>query len=390
MIYQNNVDFQKYQLLNAVLHKSTAAPSAPVAGQIYYNTTNSTIYIYDASTSQWIGIGQGSVTGVLGGNGLTATPSGSTVNLDVNVDNATLEISADVVRIKDNGVTTSKINDGAVTTSKHADGSVTTIKLTDSAITFAKIQDVPTMTVIGRVIGGTGQASGITIINDNSMSGATSTNLATAGSIKAYVDASIAGIGTLIGGFAAGSATQFPGTGTTKKGDYWYVTTAGTVQGVIFQVGDMLIANQAAPSNTNPAQWIFIQGNLDQATTTILGAVVLATAAEVNTGSDANKVVTPSTLSQRTATETRTGIAAIATQAEVNAGTNDGKLITPMKLSAFMNQYISGFAGTVGNGTLTSFTLTHNLGTRDLSWTLLDLNSNNLCWTNMSFPTVNT
>lgn len=390
MIFYNNVDLNRNQLINIVLHKATTPPSSPVDGQLYYNTADNIIYYYNNTTATWIGIGLGNLTSVVGGQGLTATPSGSSVNLDVNVDNATLEIVGDIVRIKDLGVTSAKIADGAVTTVKHADASVTTIKMADSNVTFAKIQDLPTMTVIGRVAGGSGQASAITIINDNSMTSASATNLPTAGSVKAYIDAQVAGIGSLQGSFAAGTATQFPATGTTKKGSYWYATTAGTVQGIVFQIGDMLIANQDAPSNTNTAHWIFLQSNADQATATVLGMVMLATSTEVNTGTDANKVVTPATLNQRTSTETRTGIAAIATQTETNTGTNDAKLITPLKLATYMAQYVSGYAFNIGNGTLTTFTTTHNLNTKDLTYNLVDINTNKCGFTDVTFPTVNT
>ncbi|MBW1802205.1 MAG: DUF2793 domain-containing protein [Deltaproteobacteria bacterium] len=49
--------------------------------------------------------------------------------LDVNVDGASLEIDTDIVRIKDNGVTTPKINNGAVETAKIADDAVDKTKI---------------------------------------------------------------------------------------------------------------------------------------------------------------------------------------------------------------------------------------------------------------------
>jgi len=62
--------------------------------------------------------------------------------------------------------------------------------VTDGSITFAKIQDIATMKVIGRTASGSGVSSEITILDSDTMSGASATTLATSESIKAYVDAS--------------------------------------------------------------------------------------------------------------------------------------------------------------------------------------------------------
>jgi hypothetical protein len=75
----------------------------------------------------------------LGDGGLVSL--GDSVSLSVNVDDSSIEISADALRIKDLGVTTAKINDSAVTTLKISDANVTTDKLADSAVTTAKISD---------------------------------------------------------------------------------------------------------------------------------------------------------------------------------------------------------------------------------------------------------
>ena len=73
--------------------------------------------------------------------------------------------------------------------------------VTDGSITFAKIQDIATMKVIGRTASGSGVSSEITILDSDTMSGASATTLATSESIKAYVDAS--GGSTSFVGFTA-------------------------------------------------------------------------------------------------------------------------------------------------------------------------------------------
>lgn len=353
----NDLDLQQNQIVNVVIHALASAPTvpAPVDSQMYFNTGDRKLYTYRLSTTTWESVGGGSV---VGGNGLAESISGGVVTLSVNVDDSTIEIVTDVLRIKDSGVTAIKL----------ATNAVTTAKVLDAAITYAKIQNVTSMTLLGRTAAGSGVVSEVPLINDNTLATGTATNIATAASIKAYIDGLVAAVGTLIGAFNATSNTIYPGISSTKKGDYWYVSVAGTVQGTVFNVGDVLIANKVNPSTTSAADWIFLETNRDQATTAILGLVFLATNAEVQTGTDANKVVTPASLSARTATESRTGLAAIATTAIVNTGTDDTTIVTPLKMKAYVaSQLANGsYAATIGDGTTNTYVVTHGLGTLDV------------------------
>jgi len=65
------------------------------------------------------------------------------------------------------------------------------------------------------------------------------------------------------------------------------------------------------------------------------------------------------------ASETTAGKIEIATQAETDAGTDDARAITPLKLKTWSGAP-KRFQSLVGDGSNTSYTLTHNLGTRDL------------------------
>lgn len=65
------------------------------------------------------------------------------------------------------------------------------------------------------------------------------------------------------------------------------------------------------------------------------------------------------------ASETTAGRIEIATQPETDAGTDDQRAITPLKLTTWSGK-TKRYTSDIGDGSATSFTLTHNLNTRAL------------------------
>jgi hypothetical protein len=361
--FLTNLDLAKNQILNVALQNLASAPASPVAGQIYFNTTDVRIYFWDGTA--WVDV-SGDLRSVIGGSGLTATytADGDEVTLDVNVDNATIEINADTLRVKDLGITTAKL----------ADSAVTTIKINANAVTLGKIQQIAALRVLGNLSGSTADVAEVTVITD--LANASSTTLATSSAVKTYVDANIGALGNLEGGWSAASGAFPVGSSPvagTKAGDYWYVTTAGTTGGVAFNVGDVIIAKVNNASTTSAADWIQLEVNRDQATETVLGLVEIATQTETNDGVSDTTAVTPAKLAGRTATESRTGIAEIATQAETNTGTDDARIVTPLKLKTNLATY--KYAANVSVTTAGNYTVTHNLGTTDVVVRVADSNA---------------
>jgi hypothetical protein len=319
-----NLDLSKNQILNVALQNLASPPGSPVQGQIYYNTGDKAIYYWDGTA--WINV-SGDISAVLAGAGLTGGGTSGSVTLDVNVDNATIEIDNDIVRVKDLGITTAKLNDGAVTT----------IKIGANQVTLAKLAQIANNTVIGNTSGGTATPSEVTIVTD--LASASSTTLATSSAIKTYIDAQVGGLGNLEGAWNASSGTFPVGSSPvagTKAGDYWYVSVAGTTGGVAFNVGDVIIAKVNSASTTLASDWIQLEVNRDQATETVLG------------------------------------LAEIATQAETDTGTDDQRIVTPLKLKTLLDNRTGGYAANVGNGSATSYVVTHSLGTVDVIVMLKD------------------
>ena len=109
-------DLQKNELLNARIQNLASNPSGPAVGQLYYNTNDNEIRVYNGTS--WVNIG-GDITGVTAGTGLTGGGSAGTPTLNV-VGGTGITANANDIQITDGGVGTTQLAAGGVTLAKMA------------------------------------------------------------------------------------------------------------------------------------------------------------------------------------------------------------------------------------------------------------------------------
>ena len=89
------------------------------------------------------------------------------------------------------------------------------------------------------------------------------------------------------------------------------------------------------------------------------------------------------------ASETTSGIAELATQAETDAGTDDARIVTPLKLATWSGR-IKKYSVSIGDGSATSYTVTHNLASRDVHVTIYNASTYDEVLTDVTHSTTNT
>lgn len=187
---------------------------------------------------------------------------------------------------------------------------------------------------------------------------------------KAYVDSAIEGLNWKDSVRVASVATinlAAPGATidgvTMVSGDRFLAKDQSTASqnGIYVWNGAATAATRALDMNS--------AAEVEQATVTVeegtsAGATFRQTAVNVTLDTTALAWASFGT-SAPSASESTAGVIEIATQAEVDTGTDDARAVTPQKLknSKLFNK---SFAANVGDGSATSFNIDHNLGTRDV------------------------
>lgn len=161
--------------------------------------------------------------------------------------------------------------------------------------------------------------------------------------------------------------------------------TAGFDNGIYIWNGSAVPMTRALDANTFP--------ELEQAITSIEEGTSASTTYrqdQVNgtLGSSNINWITFGTVAP-SATTTTAGTARIATQTEVNTGTDATIIVTPSTLANWSGR-IKKYAISIGDGTSTSYTVTHNLGTLDVSVTVFSSSTGDEVFTDVVHATINT
>lgn len=459
--YLVSIDLSKNELQNAVIQNLATAPSSPVAGQIYYNTVDNQLYIYNGT--RWEVAGNAVLSGLLASrpaagsvdagtiyyatdtylfyysdgstwtqtNAFGSVTSQTTYGASSGNGSATTYIRSDHTHGTPSLSTTAAT---AITGAASSAGSGTTPSKDDHLHSFTPSQDLSMasykITNLGTPTSGTdaatktyadlmlpltgGTMSGVIAMGTNKITGLDTPTADADAANKGYVDGVAQGLdikgscrmatttaGTLATSFANGQVVDGV---TLVTADRILIKnqTAGSTNG-IYTVNSSGAPTRSTDANTSAevtnGMFTFIEEGTTNASTswvlTTPNPIVLGTTSLTFTQFSGAGTYTASngvlltaqnfTFAPRTNYGLQTGASGaeikLATTSGLNlstdlaVGAGNGISVLTSTVAIDTTIVVSKYAVSIGDGTATSYTVTHSLGTRDIIVSVYDNSS---------------
>ena len=335
-----DLDLGQNELQNAVIQNLASAPSNPKAGQHYFDTSTNIEYIWNGTA--WVNaMSQGDYTFQNGIEEITGRKVqikvGTNTNATVTADSSGLSVSvADaststkgVIEIATDGECTTGTSEVLAVNPKQLATKVDKLTTGPSAGTYTKV----TVNTEGQVTAGAQLVAGD--IPDISATYVTTARIGVANGV-AGLDADGKVPTSQLPSYVDDVLDTYIVSGATALSAGWLSLTDG---------------GSALTPETGKIYVVLTDGQYKNKTYRWSGSTYV----EISEAPGQ-------------ATESTPGIAAIATQAEVTTGTNDTKIVTPLKLAT----YVAGMAKTfhasntalTASGGVCTWTITNSLGTK--------------------------
>ena len=367
-LFVTDINLNKNELQNARIQGLASAPSAPVTGQVYYDTSNNTMYYYNGLASPngpWVAMNASTEavqdiigSSVSGGTGLTATYVDSTGITTIDLDNTAVTVGSYGSATK---IPTFTVDaQGRLTAAGEADVATTLTINGDTGTTGISL-----LTESLQVSGGEGIDVAVT---DNTLTISAEDATTTNKGVASFETADF----TVTSGAVAIKNVNL---GTQTTGDY-VANISGTANEVTVSPtsGEGTTVTIGLPDDVTITNNLTVGGNLN-----VTGTINSVNTTQVNIVDNKINLNTDFTgaptvdagIRVERGTGTDVEILWREAQGSYQAATTWGLTNNGTDYHAITRK----FSGPIGNGILTQIPVTHKLGARDVTVQVYDSNT---------------